>query len=224
MMPALAFLAPYATYLTLDTRQYLRTGAYENRAARIVKLASVMLLAVLVCLPAHGDGDVTLLRVGFVFTVIGDIFFSILKRFKAGVAMFAVVQAAYVVRHSGGLRATGEEALILAAAVAVGAALFLSVRRGLMERRLAWPVGLYIALSVVSVWMACAQLVRGVMPFDVALRVALGIVLLAACDSSIAVRMVLEGRARQRVGLATWALYLPALVLLAASGPTPLSW
>lgn len=223
-MVALGFLLPYVTYLSLDLRQYLRTGVYENRPARIVKLVSVVLLALLVWWPAPGAGDVTLLRVAFVFTVIGDVFFSILKRFVAGVAMFAVVQMAYIARHVAGVHASVDEALLFAAPLAVGTVLFLSVRRGLAAKKLSWPVALYIGLSAVSVWMGIAQPMRGIMPIDAAWRVALGISLLAVCDSSIAVRTVLDGHARQRVGLVTWAMYLPALVLLASSGPTVLAW
>jgi hypothetical protein len=224
MLALLPLFFLYAAYLILDARQYRRTGEYENRPARLLKLASVVLLALLVWWPAPGEGELTLLRLAFVFTVLGDLFFSVLRRFVVGVAMFAVVQCAYIARHAAGLRLAVDEALILTGALAYGLLLFLAVRRGLAAKRLVWPVGLYIAVSAVSLWMALAQLVRGAMPMEYALRVALGVSLLGLCDSTIPVRMVLQGRARQRVGLATWAVYVPALVLLAASGPTLLAW
>lgn len=94
-MLALAALVPYATFLTLGARAYLRTGSYENRPGRAVKFASVVLLALLVWWPASGAGEVALLRFAFAFIVLGDLFFGVLRRFVAGVAMFAVVQIAF---------------------------------------------------------------------------------------------------------------------------------
>lgn len=218
-----AFVVPYAAYLSLDLRQLLRTGSYENRAARALKLGSIVAIAALTWIPGDGHGEVTLLRLAFVLTVCGDALFSLLRRFVAGVAVFALVQLVYVARHLSAFHGTPGQLGVLAALLAIGGVLFTSIRPGLRAKGLAGPVGAYIALSAVSLGVAAGQFWSAEVPFEVALRSTVGIALLAACDASIGARTVLEGPRRQWLGFATWALYLPAMLALASSGATVLS-
>ena len=168
MSPWLVFALAAAgiAFVCLDLRSLQRTGEYENRPARALKLLSVLLLTLLVLfenklLPRHPEVNPLPLQVAFVFTLLGDISFRVIGRFLLGVAFFAVVQLIYAWRHAYGLALTLTDLGVFVGAAMISAVVYLKMVPGMAERGLRLPVGLYIAVVGVALWAAVVQVLHG---------------------------------------------------------------
>lgn len=219
-----ALVAAGIAFVCLDLRSLQRTGEYENRPARALKLLSVLLLTLLVLfenklLPRHPEVNPLPLQVAFVFTLLGDISFRVIGRFLLGVAFFAVVQLIYAWRHAYGLALTLTDLGVFVGAAMISAVVYLKMVPGMAERGLRLPVGLYIAVVGVALWAAVVQVLHGRFVEPVGTRIVLGTLLFTLCDLAIGARIVLTGRRKQVMGVLVWVFYLPALALLAWTAP-----
>ncbi|MCB9703149.1 MAG: hypothetical protein H6711_14740 [Myxococcales bacterium] len=221
---ALALTAAGVAFVALDVRSLQRSGEYENRPARALKLLSVLLLTLLVVvdnplLPRHPAIDPAPLRVAFVFTLLGDVAFRVIGKFLLGVGLFAVVQLIYAWRHAHGLELDLADLGAFAFAAALSGGVYLKMHPGMGGRGLRAPVGAYIAICGLALWAAIVQHLHGRFPDAVGARILVGTALFTSCDIAIGARIVLTGRRKQVAGLIVWVFYLPALALLAWTAP-----
>lgn len=222
MSPILAILltAVGVTFVALDVRSLQRTGEYENRPARMLKLFCVALLTVLVAfdnplLARHPGIDPTLLCVAFGFTLLGDIAFRVLDKFLLGVGFFGVVQLVYAWRHVSGLEFDGRDLVAFVGAASLCVFVYAKMYAGLAGRGLRLPIAIYIGVVGLALWAAIHQSLHDTFPDPVGGRVLAGTVLFTLCDIAIGARLVLAGRRKQVAGIVVWIFYLPALTLLA---------
>lgn len=221
---ALALTTAFVAFVSLDVWSLQRTGAYENRPARALKLLSVFFLTVLVLvetnlLPRHPEIDPLPLQVAFGFTLLGDIAFRVVGRFLLGVAFFAIVQLVYAWRHAAGVAFDLTDLGVLLFAGALGAGVYRKLHPGLAGRGLRAPVAAYIAVVCIALWAALVQNLHDRFPDSVGDRILAGTLLFSACDIAIGARLVLTGQHKQVAGILVWVFYLPALTLLAWTAP-----
>lgn len=194
-----AIFAGYASFLTADVFTAMFTKNYLNPWSKSVKYACIVMCFVLTLLigkDGHGERDRRLLQLALGLTCIADLLIGFLDLFVWGVAVFALVQIAFITRHSQQFRWNRKEligALCVYGLIGTGLVIASPV---LAKAGLLVPGIIYTLVLATSVWIAIGTLWRGFYRGTVPWLIAVGMVSFFFCDLNVGLSSALERQAQ----------------------------
>ena len=193
-------------------------GAYYGGArglAGFAKALPIVLLIVWVlgCEPAVGEGYRRLIAAGLLFSMGGDLLLLSRERFRAGLAAFFAGHVCYALAFTiGGTGFTPALGWLVPLAIVAAGMLRLLWPHAPRERV---PIACYVVMIAVMAWTAIGRGVAGTTPQPSGMQAALGALVFMASDATLALdRFVRPWRGAHAVVMVT---YYAAQMLIAAS-------
>lgn len=150
---------------------------------RIFKPLTTMLILAVALLPGtlRSDPYARAVAVGLVFSLIGDVFLTLPRRFLHGLGAFLLAQIAYILAFRSGAQSAGVAGLLLAG-VAAGVLWYLWPA---LQRQLKAPVTVYVIMIALMAALAIGRMLR--QPSAAALLAASGAALFMSSDAMLAI-------------------------------------
>lgn len=194
-----AMFAAYASFLTADIFTAMFTKNYLNPWSMSVKYACILMcfaLTLMIGKDGHGALDRRLLQLALALTCVADALIGFLDLFVWGIAVFALVQIAFIGRHSRQFQWNRKEVIgALCVYVPIATALVV-VSPVLSKAGLLVPGILYTLVLATSVWMAVGTLWRGFYRGTIPWLIAVGMVSFFFCDLNVGLSSALQEQAQ----------------------------
>jgi len=213
---AVAIILPcYLTFLYLDL-----SGSSMNHAySASIKYFSVIMCffnTIFITKKGHDKTDTVFLQFAMLLTISADFLLLFTDWFVAGIALFCLIQTAYIIRHSRFSKFNFKAyAIIGLIFIALSSAFGLLP---VISGTLIYSLGTFYAfLSVCSIITAFSLLKYRIYPFETSIFIISGLCLLFLCDINVALYNI-DIFSNSITGFLMWFFYLPSQLLLSLSG------
>ncbi len=195
----------YALYLeTLDQKS--GAGSLYSQWLKFSCIVFCFLLTLQIGRDGHDRRDRTLLQAALGLTVLADFLIGILGKFEMGVAVFFLVQIAFITRHARGFKWNKKE-LISAALIYGGvAAIFFLLVLPLLSGAMLFAAPVYALALTTSVWIGIGTIWRKFYARTLDWFIAIGIVAFFMCDVNVGLAASLESMSAETAP--AWTRYL----------------
>lgn len=223
VLMSLLAIAATAVALWMDLAPWITGQPQDSAVWRFARTVLCALAAVAIVRQPLDRNSRWLLPLAMALAVVADYFLILGPDLVRGIAVFAMMQVALIVRHLLGIRRSALQLRSVRVSIACGV-LVLGVGNGLLwpalsAKGLAVPVLIYSALLIFSVVAARVAGLVGALPRPQAAFALWGMVLFLLCDITVGIGAAVGHTAEgQLVRALTGLFYTPSLLLLVRSG------
>lgn len=215
---SIIILVIYLVFLYIDfVSKYLRN--IYSVGLKYSTIVFCFIISLLIGSDGYGKEDTQLVQLARLFNLIADYFLVIACNFNIGVFFFALVQIAYIIRHSIMENKRYKNLIFFIIALTIALIELVNINITSIEKELIILVIIYAALLTTSLYCAVSTISRGKYPKKSSWIIALGMFLFFMCDLNVGLYNILrESDIKFFLGYLIWLFYLPSQLLLTLSG------